>query len=45
MKFWKYIKAHHEEYGVALFVVPTVVAAFLIVGLVDLVAEFIASWG
>lgn len=45
MKLWKYIVAHHEEYGTALFVVPVVVIAFLIIGLIDLIAELVKSWG
>jgi Tfp pilus assembly protein PilX len=33
-KVWAYIKRHHEEYGVALFVVPVllIVLALIFVG-------------
>lgn len=30
MKFWKYIEAHHEDFGVALFVLPPLVAVFAV---------------
>ena len=26
---WKYIEAHHEEYGVALFIVPVLVVVLM----------------
>ena len=28
---WKYIEAHHEEYGVALFICPVLALAFVVV--------------
>ena len=30
---WKYIEEHHEQYGVALFVIPVLVCAFAVTGL------------
>ncbi|WP_275685802.1 hypothetical protein [Scleromatobacter humisilvae] len=30
MKIWAYIEAHHEEYGVALFVLPVLLLTFVL---------------
>jgi hypothetical protein len=27
--FWRYIEAHHEEYGAALFIVPVLVVVLI----------------
>jgi hypothetical protein len=29
---WKYIEEHHEQYGVALFVIPMLVCALVVTG-------------
>ena len=29
---WKYIEAHHEEYGVALFIIPVLLCALAAIG-------------
>ena len=29
---WKYIEEHHEEYGVALFIMPVLLCACAVVG-------------
>ncbi len=34
MKIWTYVKAHHEELGVALFVLPVTLLGLAIAGLV-----------
>jgi hypothetical protein len=31
----RYIEVHHEEYGVALFIVPPLLAVLMLVGVVD----------
>ena len=31
-KVWKHIERHHDEYGVALFIVPVLVFALAVVG-------------
>ena len=30
-KVWKYLEQHHDEYGVALFIVPVLVLALVVV--------------
>jgi hypothetical protein len=30
---WQYIKKHHEEYGVALFVVPALLVVFALISI------------
>lgn len=30
---WRYIETHHEQYGVALFVVPALLAAVALISL------------
>lgn len=32
MKFWRYIEVHHEEFGVAMFVLPALLAGMALVG-------------
>ncbi len=29
---WKYIQEHHEEYGIALFIVPALLCALAAIG-------------
>jgi hypothetical protein len=36
---WKYIEAHHREYGVALFVVPVLLCACALAGMGCLLAS------
>ena len=36
---WRYVRIHHAEYGCALFVIPVVVAAFVLVE-----AAYAVSW-
>jgi hypothetical protein len=31
--FWRYIRKHHEEYGVALFLVPMLLVVFAVAGI------------
>jgi hypothetical protein len=33
MKFWSYIERHHEDFGVALFVIPVLLLALLLGGI------------
>ncbi len=30
MKIWKYVEAHHADFGIALFILPTLAIAFAI---------------
>lgn len=32
--FWKYIEAHHEEYGIALFIVPVLLVVLIAISAV-----------
>lgn len=36
-KLWKYIEAHHEEFGAALFIVPALLIGLAMAGLMYLV--------
>lgn len=38
MKLWKFIEAHHEDFGVALFILPCLLATFSMAGIVAGVA-------
>jgi len=37
---WKYIEEHHEEFGVALFIVPVLLCTCAVGGTVRLLASF-----
>jgi hypothetical protein len=38
----KYIEAHHEEYGVALFIVPVLAAGFIVISICCAVSALFA---
>ena len=38
MSLWRYIEAHHEDFGVAFFVIPVLLVAVAIVGTCHCVA-------
>jgi hypothetical protein len=40
--FFKYIEAHHEEYGVALFIVPALAVVFIAVSVCCAVSALFA---
>jgi len=42
MKIWKYIETHHEEYGVALFVVPPLAVVCVVIGVGYAFAELLS---
>ena len=39
MKLWNYIERNHEQLGVALFVMPAILLAALLIGLVILISK------
>jgi hypothetical protein len=41
-KIWKYIEAHHNEYGVALFIAPVLLLALAFTGIGYVVSEMCA---
>jgi hypothetical protein len=38
MTLWQYVEAHHEDFGVALFVIPVLLVGPAIVGICHCVA-------
>jgi len=40
---WKYIEAHHEEYGVALFIIPALVLGLVVVAVICAVSALVAA--
>jgi hypothetical protein len=42
-KVWKYLERHHDEYGVALFIVPVLVLALVVVGVCCAMSAVVGS--
>jgi hypothetical protein len=40
--FFRYVKAHHEEYGVALFIVPVLAIVFIAISVCCAVSSLFA---